>query len=424
MDSLKISRGKPLYGKVNISGAKNAALPIIAASILGRGEIILDNVPQITDIRVMLELVAGLGVRVSYLGPRRVKLQVPKELDHAPSRRLCKQLRASNLLLGALLARKRLADVPLPGGCNIGMRPMDLHIKGLEALGPSIEVTHESIKARGLLRGTEVYLDFPSVGATENIMIAATQAQGQTTIVNAAREPEIVDLANFLNALGASVRGAGTGNIKIKGSDTLGGANYTIIPDRIEAGTFMIAASLTGGELLLEPVIPTHLHPLIAKLREVGAEVMETDNGLRVKGCDVLRPVNIKTLPYPGFSTDLQSPMLVLLTQAKGTSVVVETVYENRLQLAKELQKMGASIKVEAQSAIVKGVKKLKGCQVRATDLRGGAALVLAGLIAEGETIVEGMDYIERGYENFIGKLNDVGAQVERFEEVSGSCNV
>lgn len=419
MHFLRVTRGQPLHGKINISGAKNAALPIIAASLVGTGEIILDNVPRISDVEIMLELISSLGAEVAFLGPKRVKIFVPEEVDHVPPKKLCKQLRASNLLLGALLARKRLAYVPFPGGCNIGIRPMDLHIKGLEALGPTIEVTHDSLKARGLLRGTEIYLDFPSVGATENIMIAASRAQGQTVIVNAAREPEIVDLANFLNALGARVRGAGTGNIRIKGSSDLGGANYTIIPDRIEAGTFMVAAALTGGDLFLEPVITTHLHPVIAKLREVGAEVIEMDSSLRIQGHGSFQPVNVKTLPYPGFPTDLQSQMMVLLSLAQGTSMIVETVYENRLQIAAELNRLGASIKVEGQTAIVEGVSKLKGSRVKATDLRAGAALVLAGLVAEGETIVSNLCHIERGYEDLVNKLKSVGANLEREEDVS-----
>lgn len=415
LTSIKVTGGKPLWGKVHISGAKNAILPLVAASLLAEGETRLENVPRISDVQAMLEIAGELGVRV-WWRQDEVSLHVPARLEGNPSYALARRLRASNLFLGALLARRGEAEIPLPGGCDIGTRPMDLHLKGLQALGAEVEVRGGSIRARGRLAGAEVYLDFPSVGATENIMLAATRAAGQTVIANAAREPEIVDLASFLNSMGAHVRGAGTGLIKIDGVDELHPSAYMVIPDRIEAGTFMLAAALTEGELFLRPIIPLHLQPVIAKLREMGVTVKEGDGGLRVAGRRPYRAVNVKTMPYPGFPTDLQSMMLALLSLSEGTSLVVETVYENRLQVAGELRRMGAHIEVEGQTAVVVGVERLLGSQVRAPDLRAGAALVLAGLAAEGVTEVFEPEHIFRGYQDLPGKLAAVGAMV-RVEE-------
>lgn len=414
LERLLLSGGLPVVGKVRISGAKNAALPIIAGSILAEGQVRLENVPDIEDVRNMLEIASELGYRVLRGERNALSLEALGGQACSISGGLARKLRASNLFLGALLARYGAAEIPMPGGCEIGSRPMDLHLKGLVALGAQIEVKGGSILARGKLKGSEVYLDFPSVGATENIMLAATTAAGQTVISNAAREPEIVDLANFLNALGARVRGAGTGVIKVDGVKGLGNTEYPIIPDRIEAGTFMLASALTRGNLFLEPVIIPHLQPVIAKLREVGAEVEEEGNGLRVVGAPHFKAINLKTMPYPGFPTDLQSMMLVLLSLARGTSIVVETIYDNRFQVVPELRRMGARIDLEGQSAVVIGVRKLQGGQVQATDLRSGAALVLAGLVAEGWTEVSELEVIDRGYENLEGKLKSVGASLHR----------
>ncbi|MHB1125836.1 MAG: UDP-N-acetylglucosamine 1-carboxyvinyltransferase [Bacillota bacterium] len=417
MSRYLVRGGNRLMGKVRISGAKNAALAIIAASVLAQGETILENIPNITDVDVLLDIISSLGARVEWLDQGRVKIEVPDTINCVAPYHKVKKLRASNLLLGSLLARRGQARLALPGGDNIGPRPMDLHLKGLQAMGASLDMKHGYILAQGKpLRGSKIYLDFPSVGATENIMMAACLAEGQTIVENVAKEPEVVDLANFLNALGGRIRGAGTDVIKIEGSRSLQGVPYSILPDRVEAGTFMVAAAITGGDVFLDNVITTHLHPMIAKLREVGAEILEVDNGLRVVAPKTLCPTDIKTLPYPGFPTDLQSQMMTLLTLAKGTSVITETVFENRLQVADELKRMGARIKVEGQTAVVLGVGSLYGAQVKASDLRAGAALILAGLAAEGETEVCRGDHIERGYEQFEEKLRSIGADITKVE--------
>ncbi len=415
MQKIYIAGGQPLKGTVRISGAKNAALAIISAALLASEPVILDNIPNITDVRILLDIVTKLGAKVAYQDETTVEISTPDCIDTNTPYQEVKKLRASNLLLGSLLARFHRAEIALPGGCNIGSRPMDLHIKGLQALGASINLEHGFIKGTcKRLTGSKVYLDFPSVGATENIMVAAALAEGQTILENVAKEPEIVDLANFLNSMGAKIRGAGTDVIKIEGVSQLGGGRYSVIPDRIEAGTFMVAAAATRGDLLIDHVIPTHIEPLIAKLREANVNVSEEDDAVRVIGTDELKPIDIKTLPYPGFPTDMQSQMMAMLTSVKGTSVIVENVFENRLQVADEFKRMGARIKVESRTAIIQGVNKLQGAQVKASDLRAGAALIIAGLIAEGETEICNTHYIDRGYENIEEKLVSVGARIRR----------
>lgn len=415
MQKLLITGGQPLTGAIKISGAKNAAVAIISAALLASEPVYIDNVPNITDVQVLLDIIAALGVEVKHLGEDALEITPSDKIDTKTPYKEVKKLRASNLLLGSMLAKYGSVGIALPGGCNIGSRPMDLHIKGLEAMGAKIELNHGLINATcKRLVGTKVYLDFPSVGATENLMMAATLAQGQTVLENVAKEPEIVDLANFLNSLGAKIRGAGTDLIKIDGVSQLGGGRYSVIPDRIEAGTFMVAAAATRGNLILEHVIPTHLEPLIAKLREANVEVTEQDENLCIQVKGDLKPIDIKTLPYPGFPTDMQSQMMALLTTVKGTSVIVENVFENRLQVADEFKRMGAKIKVEGRSAIVQGVKKLQGAHVKASDLRAGAALVIAALMAEGESEICNLKYIDRGYENIEKKLSGVGAKILR----------
>lgn len=414
MDKLLIAGGQKLQGRVKVSGAKNAALALIAAAVLAEGETVLENVPRIADVEVLLHILDDLGAKVSWLEENTLALNIPVAVGIATPYNLAKRLRASNLLLGPLLSRRGEAQVPLPGGCNIGTRPMDLHLKGLQALGAAIELEHGYVKASGSPQGNRVYLDFPSVGATENIMMAATRAQGITVIENVAKEPEIVDLANFLNAMGAKVRGAGTDLIKIEGVPELHGTRYSVIPDRIEAGTMMLAAAITGGNVVIQNVINRHLQPIIAKLQETGAQVIEGEGELQVIGTAEIRPTDIKTLPYPGFPTDMQSQMMALLSLSQGTSVIVETVFENRLQLGEELKRMGANIKVEGQTAVVIGVEKLYGAEVKACDLRSGAALVLAGLAAEGETSINQVHLIDRGYEKLEEKLRSLGADMRR----------
>ena len=415
MSKIVITGGQPLTGKVRVSGAKNAALTAISAALLARGDVYLENVPNISDVQIMLEIIRELGSRYEWVSQDCVKINSPDNLSYTTPYHQVKKLRASNLLLGSLLARVGKAHIALPGGCNIGSRPMDLHIKGLVNLGAKVEMDHGYIKATTSgLKGGRVYLDFPSVGATENIMMAAVLAKGQTVIENVAKEPEIVDLANLLNAMGAKVRGAGTDVIKVHGVSELHGVRYAIIPDRIEAGTFMVAAAATRGDVMVENVIPTHLEPLSAKLREANVIVEEQDDVIHVKAGDNFRPIDIKTLPYPGFPTDMQSQMMAFLTVAPGISILVENVFENRLQLAEELKRMGARIKVEGRSAIVEGVPHLQGTQVKATDLRAGAALIIAGLIAQGDTEICNIHYIDRGYENLEAKFTGLGARITR----------
>ncbi|MEA1961521.1 MAG: UDP-N-acetylglucosamine 1-carboxyvinyltransferase [Bacillota bacterium] len=414
-ETLVIEGQRPLYGNVKISGAKNAGLVIMAASIMAEGETILDNVPQINDVEIMIQILKEMGVDCHWNEDRSLSICPPStDISKKTPYDLAKKVRASNLFLGSLLGRQREAIISMPGGCDIGSRPMDLHLKGAQAMGAVVELEHGYIYACAKNpKGARVYLDFPSVGATENIMMMASKTPGMTIVENAAKEPEIVDLANFINSMGGKVRGAGTDIIKIEGVPELKAGRYAIIPDRIEAGTYMVAAAVSGGEVEVENVIPTHLHPIIAKLQETGSTIFETENGLIVKAGPKIIPADIKTMPYPGFPTDMQSQMLALLSTAEGTSVVVENVFENRFQIVDEFKRMGAKIKVEGHSAVVEGHKNLFGARVKATDLRAGAALVILGLAAQGQTVIEEASYIFRGYENIAEKLQSLGARVK-----------
>ncbi|MGI6711373.1 MAG: UDP-N-acetylglucosamine 1-carboxyvinyltransferase [Bacillota bacterium] len=417
MSKLIINGGARLEGTVKIDGAKNAALAIIAAAIMAEGETILENVPRINDVVVMTEILEFLGARINWLGRDCLSISVPDSIDYVAAYHQVKRIRASNLLLGSLVARKKITEIALPGGCQIGSRPMDLHIKGLEKLGCKVTLKNGFIKAEcPRMIGSRIYLDFPSVGATENIMMAASVAEGSTILENVAKEPEIVDMANFLNAMGAKIRGAGTDVIRIDGVKSLHGIRYGIIPDRIEAGTIMVGAAITRGNVVIENVIPTHLKPVVAKLQEAGVHIEESDCAIRVIGSEKIRPVDIKTLPYPGFPTDMQSQMMALLTLAEGTSVIVENIFENRLQVASELRRMGAKIKIEGRTAVVIGVPKLLGTIVKAPDLRGGAGLILAALAAEGKTEVHNLGIIDRGYINIEEKFRHLGADVIRMD--------
>jgi len=414
MDKILVSGGRPLKGRVRVSGAKNASLAVLCAAMMASGEVVLDNVPAINDIFVLVDILRGLGAAVEWLERGVLRIQPPGRIDGAGATYPeVKKLRASSLLLGPLLARFGRARVALPGGCNIGIRPMDLHFKGLVGLGGDLTLEHGCINAETEgLNGARIYLDFPSVGATENIMMAACLAKGQTVIENVAKEPELVDLANFLNSMGARVRGAGTDVIKVEGTDGLSGGRYSIIPDRIEAGTFMVVAAASHGEVTVENVIPFHLQPVTAKLREAGVEVEEREDRILVRGGQRYQNIDIKTMPYPGFPTDMQSPFMALLCTVPGLSLVTENIFENRFQVVNELKRMGASIKVEGRVAVIEGVPEIQGAQVRATDLRAGAALVIAGLMARGETEISGAELIYRGYEDVIDKLAGLGAVI------------
>ena len=411
-----IAKSPPLQGKVRISGAKNSVLPIIAASLLTEEVCILEEVPQLEDLNVACELLKFLGSEIDICN-NTLRIDNSKICRNYAPDELIRKMRASFLIMGPLLARRGKIRISLPGGCAIGSRPIDLHLKGFSALGADITVGYGYIEAEAeKLKGSKIYLDFPSVGATENIMMAAALAEGRTIIENAAEEPEIVDLSNFINAMGGNIRGAGTGTIKIEGVRYLHGASHTVIPDRIEAGTFMVAAAITRGNILLENVLIDHLKPVEAKLREVGVNIREDEEGLRVQGTNDMRPVDIKTLPYPGFPTDMQAQMMALLCTVPGISIITETVFENRFMHVRELERMGANIKIEGSSAVVEGVDKLTGAKVRATDLRAGAALVLAGLFAEGETEISDIYHVDRGYDKFEEKLRALGARIERIQ--------
>ncbi len=414
METLVVRGKKPLKGQVKISGSKNATLPIMAASLLSSGEVILFGVPDLEDISVMSEVLRILGAKVKR---EKDTLIIDSHTIHSAEvpEHISRKMRASNLVMGALLARFHQARVAHPGGCAIGSRPMDLHIKGFLNLGYEIKDEYGFMEGRGVaINGKEILLDFPSVGATENIMMAATMAPGTTIIRNAAREPEIVDLQNFLNRMGAKVRGAGLDTIRIEGVNKLGGVEHKVIPDRIEAGTFMVGAAITRGDVHIENVVLEHLQPLIAKLREIGVEISPWNSGIRVIGSNTMRSTDIKTMPYPGFPTDMQPQMMALLSTIPGTSIVVETIFENRFMHVQELRRMSADIKIEGRVAIIKGRRQLEGTLVEATDLRAGAALVLAGLLAEGETTVTQVEHIYRGYEDFDIKLQEVGAEIKK----------
>lgn len=416
MSKFIVRGGKRLTGSVRVNGAKNSVLPIIAASLLGEdGVSVIYDAPPLDDVMTINKVLGVLGAEVTYLNETiRVNAQNIESCE-APYEYV-RKMRASFLVMGPLLARLGHTRISLPGGCAIGTRPIDQHLKGFEAMGAEISLGQGYIEAKinGRLRGAKIYLDVASVGATENIMMAATLAEGMTIIENAAKEPEIVDLANYLNAMGAKVRGAGTGIIRIEGVEKLQGAEHTVIPDRVEAGTYMIAAAMTGGDVYVEGAIADHLGPVISKMQEMGVTVEPDENGIRVIADRPLRSVDVKTLPYPGFPTDMQSQMMALLLISEGTSVVTETVFENRFMHVEEFMSMRASIKVDGRTAVVSGGSKLVGAKVMATDLRAGAALICAGLVAEGTTEVSGVHHIDRGYVNLAEKLSKLGADIYR----------
>lgn len=416
MEKLVIHGGKPLQGTVRVSGAKNAVLPIIVASMLGTTQSTLTEIPKLADVHTVCDVIASLGVHIEHPERDTLVIDAHELTSTTAPYDLVRRMRASFLVMGPLLARKGRAQISLPGGCSIGARPIDMHLKAFEAMGAVINLENGDIEATAPngLKGAQIYLDFPSVGATENILMAASMADGKTVLENAAEEPEIVDLATYLNSMGANIRGAGTNVIRIEGVKELHGANHAVIPDRIEAGTFMVGAAMTQGNVFVENAISEHLKPLISKLKEVGAEVQEEIDGIRVIGHEPLRPADIKTLPYPGFPTDMQAQFMALTTICQGTSVVTETVFENRFMHVDEFKRMGAKIRIEGRSAIVEGVPRLKGASVNATDLRAGAALVLAGLVAEGETEVGYLYHIDRGYDNLVLKLQRLGADIVR----------
>ena len=426
MEQLVIHGGHPLRGRVKIGGAKNAVLPIIAAALLGsRGVSVLDDVPALEDVYTISSVLRSLGVKADYAAKEhRLTIDASKIATVSAPYELVRKMRASFLIMGPLLAREGCAEISLPGGCAIGTRPIDLHLKGFEALGAQIEITQGAIHASAPhgLKGARIYFDFPSVGATENVMMAASCAEGQTILENPALEPEIVDLANYLNVMGAHIRGAGTNRIKIDGVPGLLAADYTIIPDRIEAGTYMVAAAMTGGDVFIENAISEHLKPVVAKLQEAGAEIEEDIAGIRVRANGRMKAIDLKTMPYPGFPTDMQAQFMALLAVAEGTSVVTETVFENRFMHVEELQRMGARIRVDGRTATVEGGHTLTGAAVRATDLRAGAAMVLAGLVADGETRVGYIHHIDRGYDDLVAKLVALGADIRRTEGVWDEC--
>ncbi|MGI6142174.1 MAG: UDP-N-acetylglucosamine 1-carboxyvinyltransferase [Caldicoprobacterales bacterium] len=414
MASFLVTNSGPLKGKVTINGAKNSVLPIMAASLLSDGIITLEDVPLLEDVNVMCRLLEHFGIclkwdnKTLYIDNSQIKpTPAPYEL--------VRKMRASFLIMGPILTRFGNVKISLPGGCAIGTRPIDLHLKGLAAIGADITLGHGYIEARAQrLVGDRIYLDFPSVGATENIIMAAALADGLTIIENAAEEPEIIDLANFINAMGGRVRGAGTDTIKIEGVGRLSGCTHTIIPDRIEAGTFMVAAAITGGDIILTNVISDHLRPVEAKLKEAGIQIESVEEGIRVYKNGPLNTLDLKTLPYPGFPTDMQAQMMALMCTLPGTSMITETVFENRYMHVSELKRLGAKIKIEGRSAIIEGVDRLQGAQVKSTDLRAGAALLLAGMFADGTTEVSDIHHIDRGYERIDEKLRSLGANIKR----------
>lgn len=417
MDQYIIKGGNPLVGEVSIGGAKNAALGILAAAIMTDETVTIENVPNVRDTRVLLQAIEGIGAKVKYVYNNCVQINGGDINDINVDYEYIKKIRASYYLLGALLGKYKKSQVALPGGCNIGSRPIDQHIKGFKALGAEVEIAHGKINTKAdRLIGNHIYFDVVSVGATINIMMAACMAEGDTIMENAAKEPHIVDVANFLNAMGANIKGAGTDVIRIKGVKRLHGTTYSIIPDQIEAGTFMFAAAATKGDITVRDVIPKHLESISAKLMEMGCTIVEGDDSVRVIGCDELKCTNVKTLPYPGFPTDMQPQVAVTLALAKGTSMVTESIFENRFKYVDELNRMGSNIKVEGNTAYIEGVEKLTGTQLSAPDLRAGAALVIAALAAEGISEIDDIVYIQRGYEDFEGKMRKLGAVMERVD--------
>ena len=420
MEKIIVRGGRRLSGSVKVEGAKNAVLPVIAASLLASdGKSVIRDVPTLSDVYTINEVLRFLNADVVFKD-NCVTVDASGDLLVEAPFEYVRKMRASVLVMGSLLARNGRARVALPGGCAIGSRPIDQHLKGFEAMGAKVKVGNGFIEAEaenGRLHGAKIYLDFPSVGATENIMMAAVLAEGTTVIENVAKEPEIVDLANFLNKMGAKVKGAGTGTIRIEGVDILFGADHTIIPDRIEAGTFMVAAAITGGNVFVQGAIPEHLTSLIAKMEEMGITILEEGNGVRVIGTDNLKAVDIKTMPHPGFPTDMQSQMMALLLHANGTSMITETVFENRFMHVEEFRRMNADIKIEGRSVVINGPSNLQGAEVTATDLRAAAALIVSGLVADGITSVTELKHLDRGYVDFHKKLAALGANIERIEE-------
>lgn len=421
LDKIIVTGGRKLSGEVRISGAKNSVLPIIVATLLAEGRCVLDDVPRLADVQIIKDVLESLGADITFTDNTMEVDGAPVNKVQAPIEYI-KKMRASVLIMGPLLARFGRAVLSLPGGCAIGARPIDLHLKGLEVLGASIQIRDDEVVAEvpgGRLKGDRIFLRVPSVGATENLMMAASLAEGVTVIENAAEEPEIVDLANFLNAMGADVRGAGTGVIRITGVEHLHGANHTIIPDRIEAGSYLLAGAITGSTVRVTNCIADHLRPVLDKIVESGAtvEVDEVANTVTVHGAEKIRPVDVKTLPYPGFPTDMQSQFMAYMTVAEGTCQFTETIFENRFMHVDELRKMGANIQAEGRNAFITGVPKLHGVAVRATDLRAGAALIIAGLAAEGKTTVSDLYHLDRGYEDLIGKFQSLGADIRRIDD-------
>lgn len=423
-ERMLITGGQRLEGTVRVSGGKNTSVAVISASILSETPCVIENLPNIEDVNVSVETLRHLGAKVNWDPDAGVMEVDSSTIDRTDvPLELCRRMRASSYYIGALLARFGRAQVPLPGGCDIGRRPIDQHIKGMRALGAKVETTRGLVVAQtdGLI-GSDVFMDMVTVGGTINVMLAASRASGTTTIYNAAKEPHIVDLANFLNAMGAKVSGAGTDVIKIRGVRSLHGGNYSIIPDQIETGTYMAAVAATGGDVLIQNVIPKHMDCISAKLREMGVKIAEYDDAIRVQRTGVMRRANVKTMPYPGFPTDMQPQIAVCMSLASGVSVITESIYDTRFGYCAELNRMGASIKVDTKVAIITGVEKLHGCTVRACDLRAGAAMVIAGLAADRTTTIEDIEYIERGYENLIGKLTAIGAEIRRVSVPDGTA--
>ena len=418
MEQYVIKGGNPLYGEVEIGGAKNAALAILAAAIMTDETVTIDNLPNVRDINVLLQAIEEIGAHVERVDIHKVKINGSFIRGVNVDNEFIRRIRASYYLIGALLGKYKHVEVALPGGCDIGSRPIDLHMKGFRSMGADIDIAHGLVIARAKeLKGTHIYMDKVSVGATINIMMAAAMADGKTVIENAAKEPHVVDVANFLNSMGANIRGAGTDVIRIVGVEKLHATEYSVIPDQIEAGTFMFAVAATGGNVLVKDVIPKHLEATTAKLLEVGCQVEEFDDSVRVISDGHLKHTQVTTLPYPGFPTDMQPQMAVLLGIAEGTSTVTESIFENRFKYVDELTRMGADIKVESNIAIISGVKRYTGARVNAPDLRAGAALVIAGLAADGITVVDDIYYIQRGYEALEEKLTKIGAKIARVED-------
>lgn len=411
---IRIKRSRPLKGNVGISGAKNAAVAIIPATLLAQGPCILENVPPLTDVHTQCDILSALGAKVQWLDTTTVSIDPTQAVNGTPPEGLAAKLRASYYFMGALLGRFGSARTGMPGGCKIGPRPIDQHLKGFQALGYDWTVKDgEVILQPGGSNREDIYFDLVSVGATINVMLAAAGLKGTTTIENAAREPEIIDVANFLNKIGVTVRGAGTGTLRITGTVERGATAHSIIPDRIEAGTFMVAAAATGGEVTVRNVIPRHLEAVTAKLRESGVTIVEGDDWIQVQGPERGKAVDVKTFPYPGFPADLQQPLASYLATCSGTSIITENIFENRFRYVDELKRMGANIKVEGRAAVIEGVEELLGATVRPYDLRASSALVIAGLVAQGETRVRGVKHLRRGYYDFIGKLKGLGADLE-----------